>query len=181
MWGTCNHRSDWDLIIIVQHLHSKKPLNSHKGSLDAFILTKEIYLEQLEEHSMQVLLTLWLPLEYILKHQFDPRGNFTFSKPKLVASLSASRDRDLRIAEKHFHKGNFSQARKVVVHCIRYVDIGIQVKYISKTGSLLYTSANEYRETVISDYSKTWEKFMISVQPILERLWSKLIECGETS
>lgn len=174
MWGTCSNNSDWDLVVVVKQLKSPNPQSIHKGSIDAFILSKEQYNDQLEAHSMQVLLTLWLPEQCILQQMFDPKTVFKFSEMKLVTSLSASRERDLRIAEKHFSKGNPHQAKKVLVHCVRYLDLGIQMKNwpADKLGILNYSSANHYREQVLRDYSSKWEELV--VHTVLTELWSNL-------
>lgn len=123
---------------------------------------------------MQALLTLWLTKESILRQQFDPRSKFAFSKSKLVEALSTTKDRDLRIAEKHFRKGNTNQAKKVLMHFIRYLDMGVQIKDVGLSGSLKYSSANCFREDVLNNTSKTWEELIISLQPLLDSLWCKL-------
>lgn len=175
MWGVCTSSSDWDLVIVLRQLKSSsKPQNAHRGSLDAFILSKEQYTDQLTAHSMQVLLTLWLPEQCILKQSFDPKGAFAFSQEKLIASLTASRDRDIRIAEKHFKKGDSNQAKKVLIHCIRYLDLGIQMKSMKKSDTMNYSSTNYLREQVLNNYSKVWETFMEPVQEVLDTLWSRL-------
>ena len=176
MWGTCSSHSDWDLIIIVKDLKSSIPQNTHKGCFDAFILSREQYNDQLAGHSMQVLLTLWLPEQYILKQTFNPRAAFVLHKDKLINSLAASRDRDVRIAEKHFRKGDTAQAKKVLVHCIRYLDMGNQIKNVHKNDSLDYSSAAQLREQVLSNYSKSWEEFVAPVQELLSDLWSNLMK-----
>lgn len=173
MWETCNSSSDWDIVVIVQHFKSPKPQNIHKGNLEAFILSKEQYIAQLDAHSMQSLLTLWLPKNCVLQQRFDPRVNFKFSQVKLAFSLAASKDRDLRVAEKHFRKGNTSRAKRVLVNCIRYLDVGTQMKGVSGKGHINCSSANKYREQVLNDYCQSWEELILSVQFILDDLWSK--------
>lgn len=164
------------MVIVVEHLNFSRPQNAHRGSLDAFILSKEHYKDQLEAHFMQVLVTLWLPQKCILQQTFDPRTSFEFSERKLIISLTASRERDLKIAEKHFRKGNSSRAKKVLVHCIRYLDLGVQMKSVGERGILDYSSPNRFREQVLSDYSQKWEELMVSVQCVLDDLWSKLVK-----
>ena len=176
MWETCNSTSDWDIVVIVQHFKSPKPQNTHKGNLEAFILSKEQYIAQLDAHSMQSLLTLWLPKHCILQQRFDPRvTHFKFSEVKLASSLAASKDRDLRVAEKHFRKGNTNQAKKVLVNCIRYLDVGTQMKGVNGKGHINCSSANEYREQILNDYSQSWEELILSAQLTLDNLWSKIV------
>lgn len=174
MWETCSSGSNWDIVLVVQQ-HTT-PQNIHKGSFEAFILTKEQYKEQLDEHYMQLLMTLWLPKHCILKQAFDPKGYFEFSEQKLMMSLAASRDRDLRVAEKHFRKGNTMQAKKVLVHCIRYLDIGVQIKKNGGLeGCINFLSANPFREQVLNDYRQSWDEVIMSVKySIIDDLWLKL-------
>lgn len=178
VWGTCTGSSDWDIVVIVQKGKSSPPTpqNVHKGYLDAFVLSEKDYKEQLDAHSMQVLLTLWLPDYCILKQSFDPRASFEFSEKKLVASLGATRDRDLAITEKHFCKKNIAQAKKVFVHCIRYLDIGVQIKMkAGQRGHITFGSSNNFREQVLANYSQSWDEFIVCFKPILEDLWSKIV------
>ena len=176
MWGTCTGSSDWDIVIIVQQRKSPPtPRNVHKGYLDAFVLSEENYKEQLDAHSMQVLLTLWLPDNCVLKQTFDPWTIFEFSEEKLMMSLGATRDRDLAVAEKHFRKKNIAQAKKVFVHCIRYLDIGVQMKMkAGQKGYITFGSSNNFREQVLSNYSQSWDEFIVFCGPIVEDLWSKI-------
>lgn len=178
MWETCNRSSDWDIVVIVKHLKSPKPQNVHKGSLEAFILSREQYRDQLDSHSMQLLVTLWIPQQCVIQQALDPKTDIIFSEQQLVMSLMGSRDRDLKIAEKHFRKGDNKGAKKILVHCIRYLDLGVQIRTdagtVSEGRCLNYSSTNLLREQVLSNYSKSWEELMISVQPMLDDLWSRL-------
>lgn len=176
MWETCTSSSDWDIVMVVQKHLAGMPKNVHKGSLEAFILSDEQYREQVDAHSMQVLLTLWLPDHCVLKQTFDPRTNFKFSEAKLASSMAASRDRDLRVAEKHFRKKNTMQAKRVLVHCVRYLDVAVQLKVHSgQRGCITFTSANSFREEILANYGESWDELMVSVGCIIEDLWSKII------
>ena len=170
LWETCNKNSDWDLVIVLDMLSSPKPLNLHRSNLEAFILSKDQYSDLIRAHSLQVLITLWLPKSCILREKLNPRKLFQLSQPALTASLEHSKERDLRIAEKHFHKNDPKQAKKVLLHCIRYLDLGAQIS--SKGAICDYTSANEYRDTVLGNYSTQWSELMASIQHIIEQLQS---------
>lgn len=177
MWETCTSSSDWDIVIVVIKQHwASTPKNAHKGSLDAFILSEQQYREQVDAHSMQILLTLWLPDHCVLKQTFDPRTNFKFSEAKLVTSMAASRDRDLRVAEKHFRKRNTAHAKRVLVHCTRYLDVAVQLKV--QRGCINFTSANSFREEILTNYSESWDEFIVKVNVIVKDLWSKLDTIG---
>ena len=172
LWETCHKGSDWDLIVVVEKLASPKPLNAHKGNFEAFIISKEDYTQLIREHSMQVLVTLWMPRELVLREKLTSRLLFSFDKATLLKSLDHSRERDLRIAEKHFRKADSKKANKVLLHCIRYLVLGTQVK---KTGSIEdYTAASIYRETILESYVSAWEDVLQTLQPILDELWTEL-------
>ena len=172
MWGTCHKTSDWDLVIVMDNLSSPKPLNLHKSNLEAFILSKEQYCSLIATHLMQVLLTLWLPSECILKENFNPRTVFRFSKDALVSSLEHSKERDLRVSEKHFNKHDTTQAKKILLHCLRYLDLGVQIKKNQCISD--YTSGNQHREVVYGIYDTEWAEVMQVLQPIIDRLWTEL-------
>ena len=116
---------------------------------------------------MQVLITVWLPECCILREKVNPKKIFQFSQPALVTSLEHSKERDLRIAEKHFRKGDPKQAKKVLLHCMRYLNLGAQ---ISTKGAICdYMSANEYRETILGNYSSQWADLIVSTQHIIDQ------------
>lgn len=170
MWGTCHKNSDWDLVVVLDKISSPKPLNLHRSNLEAFILSKDQYSELIRIHSMQVLITLWLPENCILREEINPKVLFRLSQPVLIASLEHSKERDLQIAEKHFQKNDMKQAKKVLLHCIRYLDLGAQIS--SKGAICDYTSANEYRKTILDNYSTQWSDLMACIQLIIDRLQS---------
>ena len=172
LWETCHRGSDWDLIVVVKKLTSPKPLNIHKSNFEAFIISEEDYSQLIQEHSMQVLVTLWMPKHLVLTERLNPRLLFRFNKAALLKSLDHSRQRDLRIAEKHFRKSDSKRAKKVLLHCIRYLVLGTQVK---NAGSIAdYTAAGTYREAVLENYSSVWKELLATVQPILDELWTDL-------
>ena len=176
LWETCHKNSDWDLVIVLDKLFSPKPLNLHRSNLEAFILSLEQYSELIQTHSMQILITVWLPESCIMKEMVDPKKMFQFSQPALIAALEHSKERDLRIAEKHFNKNDSKKAKKVLLHCMRYLNLGAQ---ISSSGAICdYTSANEYREAVLGNYSSQWPDLIASIQHIIDQLqrdiWSPL-------
>lgn len=172
LWGTCHKDSDWDLVIVLEKLTSEKPLNIHRGNLEAFILSRASYTTLIKEHSMQVLLTLWLPNAFVMREEFNPRTVFRFNKSLLVKALDHSRERDTRIAEKHFRKSDQKQGRKVALHCIRYLVLGAQLK---RSGAIEdYSGAEVYRGDVVENYCTQWEEFVTCVQPIVEELWTEI-------
>ena len=172
LWGTCHKHSDWDLVVVVGKLASQKPLNLHKGQIEAFILSKSDYVGLIQDHSMQVLITLWLPHMFILTEHLDPKVFFRFDKSALLKSLTHTKDRDLRVAEKHFRKSDSKQAKKVLLHCIRYLCLATQIKTAGCIQE--YEASSDHRRIVMEDYSKTWEELLSTVQPIIDKLWATL-------
>ena len=173
LWETCRSSSDWDLVIVVKEISSAKPLNHHKGNIEAFILSKEQYIEQINTQSLQLLLTVWLPKVLVIKELFNPRTAFQLSMESLVSALNQHRERDFRIARKHFIKEDRNKARKILLHCIRYIDLGIQIK---SSGQITdYVSANQYREAILDDHSEDWCELLEVVGPIFDSLWTAFL------
>ena len=54
------------LMVIVQHPATPKPVNTHTANIEAFIVSREHFLQSVKDHLMQVLLVLWLPKECVL-------------------------------------------------------------------------------------------------------------------
>ncbi len=173
LWNTCHTSSDFDLIIIVEQQSSIKPLNHHKGNVEAFIISREKYIEQLSNHSLQLLITLWIPKTCILKEELNPRTHFYFSRDTLTSAIDHHKERDIRIAQKHFMKNDRMKAKKVLLHFIRYLDLAVQIKQLGEIVD--YSCANVYREQVLGNYSSDWQELLMTVNPIIHNLWSSLI------
>ena len=172
MWGTCSKHSDWDLVIVTKQLDSLKPLNTHKGNLEAFILSSEDFVQFTRDHSMQVLLTLWLPGGCVLLERLDARQCFQFDQTALVKSLEHSKDRDLRIAEKHFQKGDRRKAKKILLHCVRYLELGAQIREEGRVVD--YGGANAHLVELFDSPTESWEELLGIVQPTLGQLWARV-------
>ena len=174
MWGTCGSHSDWDLVIVVRTSQAPKPLNTHRANIEAFILSREQFLESMRDHLMQVLLTLWLPRECVWRKGFDPRTSYSLDARALTKALEHSRDRDLRVAEKHYAKGDRQKAKKILLHCLRYLELGSQIR---ENGSVTdYSSANLHQELVFScdRESGSWSEVLSAVTPVMDQLWRRI-------
>ncbi len=176
LWQTCSKSSDWDFVVVTSSEESSKQFsNLHKGNTDILKISVDEYKKRLQEHSMQVLLTVYLPGQFVLKSSFHPRTLFSYSKLKLLESLSTTKERDFRVAEKHFTKGNIGQAKKIIMHFVRYLDLGIQMKDTSSYASMNFSSASIFQGEILNNPHKTWEQFFTSLQPIIDSLWSELV------
>lgn len=172
MWGTCTKHSDWDLVIVTRQLDSLKPLNAHKGNIEAFILSREDFIQFIRDHSMQVLLTLWLPRGCVLLERLDGRRWFQFDQTALVKSLEHSKERDLRIAEKHFQKGDRARAKKVLLHCLRYLELGAQVREGGRVVD--HGAASTHQGELFDSPTESWEELLGRVLPIVGQLWERV-------
>ena len=65
-----------------------------------------------------------------------------------------SRERDLRIDEKHFRKGDDSRAKKVLLHCVRYLELGAQLRENGKITD--YTTASSHQAVILGNSAETW-------------------------
>lgn len=172
LFGTCHKRSDWDMVIVVEKLWGDKPVNTHKGQLEALIVSKSDYTAMLRAHSMQVMITLWLPRSFVLKEEFQFRTQFHFEQEALMASLSSTKERDLRVAQKHFAKSNHAQGKRVIFHLVSYLLLSSQVKQLGCIAD--YTCPRNYRDQIIEDSAMSWDEFLLTVQPIVDQLWLSL-------
>ena len=174
MWGTCGSRSDWDLVIVLKTLQTAKPLNTHKANIEAFILSQEQFIQSIADHLMQVLMVLWLPKECVWVERFDPRPSFKLDRVALAKALEHSRDRDLRVAEKHFSKGDRQKAKKVLLHCLRYLELGAQIR---ESGSVTeYRVASSHMTLIFSgSHEVGWSEIVAPVKRIMDQLWSRMI------
>ena len=174
MWGTCNKHSDWDIVIVVHTLDHPKPINTHKGIIEALILSREQFIQSIADHLMQVLLLLWLPKECIWLERFNSKSSFKFNHTTLIKSLEHSRDRDIRIAEKHYMKGDLYKAKKILLHCMRYLELGSQIR---ENGNVTdYTAAGtHYGAEIYSNTSENWPQLISVVTPHIDQLWTRII------
>ena len=174
MWGTCSSQSDWDLVIVVRTSQAEKPLNTHKANIEAFVLSREQLLQSMEDHLMQVLMVLWLPRECVWIQRFDPKPSFSLDRGALARALAHSRDRDLRVAEKHYAKGDRQKAKKVLLHCLRYLELGTQIRENGRVTD--YSSANSHQTVVYSaSYGgESWSEVMAAVSPVVDDLWTRI-------
>ena len=82
-----------------------------------------------------------------------------------MRSLEHSRDRDVRIVEKHFRKGE-------LIHCLRYLELGSQVR---ENGNVTdYNAASSHRVMILDNPSETWSELEESVQPVMDHLWTRI-------
>ena len=173
LWNTCQVSSDFDLVIILKELSAPKPLNHHKRNLEAFILSKEQYIEQLNSHSLQLLITLWLPKECVLRELFDPRKYFHLSRDNLVSAIEHHKERDFRVAQKHFLKDDKKKSKKILLHSVRYLCLAVQIKTTGKITD--YSEANQFKEEILGNYCQDWAELLCTVNPIVDNLLSSLL------
>ena len=174
LWGTCHSGSDWDLIIVVSDgpkLTNYK-MNAHKGSLEACIVSADLYLSSLREHLMQFLATLWIPKRFVVVETFDPRPNFHLHGPTLLQALEELRERDVRVAKKHFVKSDLKRARRTVVHCVMFLKLGRQLVSSGKITD--YQCGEEERACVMempassTSSASSWEEVIAPVEAAMK-------------
>ncbi len=157
----------------MKQLSSIKAVNQHKGSIESLIISEDQYIEQISSHSLQLLITLWLPKECVLMEEVNPRAHFRFSRDALITAIDHHRERDLRVARKHFLKKDRKKARKILLHFIRYLDMAVQLKTSGQIND--YLSANVYKAQVLGNFCEDWDELLCTVNPITHNLWSSLI------
>ena len=128
LWSSCNHKSDWDLVVITNEDKSKA-VNAHKGNIDAWIVPVEEYTTYIRDHLILALLTIWIPPNLVLmnKETFDPIKMFNYSKVLMSAAVNKLYERDKRVAAKHFSKGDYNAGVKIVKHLLRQLELCVQI------------------------------------------------------
>ena len=119
-------------------------------------------------------MVLLLPRHCVWLERFDPRPSFKLDVGVLAKTLAHSRDRDLRVAEKHFTKGNRQKAKKVLLHCIRYLELGTQIR---ENGTVTdYGRASSHLTVIFSgSQEEGWSEVVAAVTPIMDQLWTRII------
>jgi len=168
LWSTCKSTSDFDLVVVVDHLSSEKPINAHKGNIEAFILSIDQYIELMNSHLLQVLHTLWLPDEFKLVEQCNVINKFKYSQKHLLSALYHTKERDYRVSQKHFEKKNYNKAKKILLHLVRYLTLAVQ---INETGRINdYEAANCYKDEILGFFLESWSELLEVVDPIVNDL-----------
>ena len=192
MWGSCTRKSDWDFVIVAKQLDSSKPINAHKGIIEAFILSKEQFIHFLKDHSVQVLQTLWLARKFVLREMCDGKALFKLDRTALVESLQKLRERDFRVAEKHFRKGDRERVWKTLLHCLRSLELGAQVGEEGRVRE--YGGAERHREAILGGLRRSreegremsgeegeewsWEEVREKVERIVDSVWARVTQDG---
>ena len=175
-WGGCHARSDWDLLIVAAGAQTR---NQHRGAYEARVLSREAFEEEIRAHSMAVLPALWLPPALVLRERFQPRPLFRLRPAALFASLRRAHERDMRVAAKHWGKGNAAQARTVLLHSLRYLEFGTQ---LLRDGAITDLAAGHaHRGPVLDCRPASWAGLVEAVQPALTRLWGQLAQADPSS
>lgn len=181
LWGTCHPRSDWDLVVVVNSSarssnRIKTPQNAHKGRFDAWLLSTEEYGALVKEHSLQVLVTLWVPGPMKIKETRDAQSLFRYSHDTLVGSSEKMYERDLRVAEKKYRKGDVRGGSRTLQHCLRCLLFATQVKQhgriVDYAVSLDGGGGGEVEG--MFEREKPWEVVWSEFQPRFERVLMEL-------
>ena len=179
LWGTCRQHSDWDLVVIVNPGLSRKPVvtpkNAHKGLLDLWLLSVDDYCSLLKEHSLQAIVTVWVPECLKIQQDTDPKCLFRYSRMDLFASANKMYERDVRVAKKHFSKGANSAGKKTLTHCLRHLQFAAQIQehcsivdYLAPLGDDIHETGDE------GDTESQWMFVWSIFQPLLDQLLMKI-------
>ena len=137
-------------------------MNTHTADIEAFIVFRERPLDASCARSVAAKRVC----------SIDPRASFCFNREALVMSLEHSRERDMRIAEKHFRKGDPAKAKKVVLHCLRNLELGTQLR---ENGNVTdYAAASSCQAVIIDCPADTWSELEEGVRDVLDRLWTRI-------
>ena len=123
---------------------------------------------------------------------FDGKTLFKMDRTALVDSLQKLRERDFRIAEKHFRKGDRERAWKTLLHCLRSLELGAQVGEEGRVRE--YGGAERHREVILHALRRSreegreaseedgeewsWEEVREEVEGIVDGLWARVTQDG---
>lgn len=177
VWGTCTRHSDWDLVIVTssQHTHPQA-INAHKNKLDAWILSVDEYMTNIKDHLLQALITVWLPRCFVLKERYDPRISFKYSQSSLLGSVKKMNERDLRVAKKHFTKNDPQGGSKILRHCIKQMELAIQIHHEGYIIDYTITSEEEknLRERGFEGIKISWDEAIVLIKTRMDIILSEL-------
>ena len=171
LWQSCHKNSDWDLVIIVKN-PLYEALNAHKGNIDVWILSADEYSGFIKDHLIQALITVWVPDSLVLftTNTFNPRRIFSYSSMAIQLALDKLYERDVRVAEKHFVKGDPKGGVKVIKHLLRQLTLSSQV---IEHGKIIEYTSNEDEDYFQLSYC-SWEDILSMVQLKRHEVVSKI-------
>lgn len=179
LWGNASAKSDWDFLIV--HGHWKNPSSSlHSLDIDATVLTKEEYLQRLNEHHFLEVITLYLPAPFVWKEAYKAMqtDRFTWDPKKLEAAVVEELDRDWRMTKKCFEKKNVLKGKKIIVHAMRMLEIAVQLAENQKVTN--WFVALPISRDMDMDYShKDWNFFGSTYTPKMEAAKARLHQAAQ--
>ena len=173
LWGECHDRSDVDLIIVMKNnRHNQKLTNIHRNNIDATILSEDDYLANVDQMSMQFLITCWLPDYCVILR--PPYKKISINKKKFADELEKTIERDLRIAKKHHQKQNLDQSQKVIIHLIRYLLLARQIRQSNRI--IDYSCGEEFMDLKMQiidcylDLNQNTDHRFSSIESMVDRI-----------
>lgn len=174
LWGTCSKHSDWDVVVIVRHSDHDKPLNVHKANVDGWILSTEQYIAVISDHLLQALVTLWIPPQLVLMENFNPRAHFKLDQHQLLTSANKMYERDSRVAQKHFSKDSAGAGIRVMRHCVRQLQLAVQIRGNGRITDYNTVSEDSVEWTVLQYTCTSWTDLTDAIHPVIDPLLQRL-------
>eukprot|EP01102_Stenamoeba_stenopodia_P007896 TRINITY_DN222_c0_g4_i1.p1 TRINITY_DN222_c0_g4~~TRINITY_DN222_c0_g4_i1.p1 ORF type:complete len:242 (-),score=58.26 TRINITY_DN222_c0_g4_i1:41-766(-) len=179
LWKTAGANSDYDILMVVADkcpqltASSEKGFASiHSGNLDALIMSRSLYQERLEQHSMYEMLTLWLPEEHIICEAFDPKVMFELNVRVLERAVRDVIERDWSMAQKYTEKGNIERGKKTIVHALRVVMFALQIAENHRITD--YAAATDIHQEMKWCFEKEWTTYHDKYRPIMDETLQRL-------
>ena len=158
------------MIIVKNPLYEAS--NAHKGNIDVWILSADEYSSFIKDHLVQALITVWVPNSLVLftTNTFNPQRIFFYSSVAMQSALDKLYERDVRVAEKHFVKGDSKGGVKVIKHLLRQLTLSSQV---IEHGRIIEYTSNEDEDYFQLSYC-SWEDILSMVQLKRHQVVSKI-------
>lgn len=166
IYGTNDHKSDHDFIIIVKdHAVEIDSKSSSHHNIDVGIYRHSTFQDLINRHKNFALDCYFLPSQYRLKDL--AKFNFTLDLNKLRKEISAKSSNSFVKAKKKLEviaDRNVRTAKKSLFHSLRIVDFGIQ---IATHGKIIdYSSSNYLWDEINNNPADTWEPYKEKYQTI---------------
>ena len=111
-------------------------------------------------------MVLQLPRESMWLERFDFRPSFNLDTGVPTKMLAHSQNRDLRVAEKYFTKGNRQKAKKVLL--MRFLKPGTQTQENETVTD--YGRASSHLTVIFSgSQEEGWSEVVAAVKPIIDK------------
>lgn len=156
VYGTADEFSDHDYVLVYRRglLPSGAFKDNSKSSADRKIqgtcYSRGGFIDAINRYDITALECIFLPKELVVQEKMR-FGITKYNEREMANCLVAKASSSWHFARLAYYDGNTESCIKNTWHAIRILNFGIQIKL---SGTIDYSSTNELRREMFSDYSK---------------------------